>query len=283
MTRPPAVAGLFYEGNPQALSRTVAGLLAASRPAAGALAASSWRALLLPHAGYAYSGAVAAAGFGAVLWPRTVLLLGPNHTGRGRPVALSPDEAWETPLGPVAASRRLAALLVREAPEVEPDSRAHEAEHSIEVMLPFLQAVRPDAQVACLCVAEPRLSVLRSLGRAVARAVAGFEEETGERVAVVVSSDMSHFLPREENGERDRRALEALLSGDPEELYGRVVVREKISMCGVLPATVLLEALRHLSPVDGTLLRHSDSADAGGDSRRVVGYAAVLWTERTPS
>ena len=279
MTRPPAVAGLFYEGDAQALSRTVAGLLEAARGPRPPVPARRFRALLLPHAGYVYSGAVAAAGFAAVEWPRTVLFLGPNHTGQGRPLALSPSAAWRTPVGDLPRSERLSRLLAEEASGLDQDARAHDGEHSIEVMLPFLLSVRPDAEIACVSVAEPRLEPLRSLGRSVARAVSRFEEETGGRVAVVVSSDMSHFLSKKENGERDRRALEALLAGSPDELYARVVVRERISMCGVLPATVLLEALAHLSPTAGTLLRHSDSADAGADPRRVVGYAAVLWTE----
>ncbi len=283
MTRPPAVAGLFYDGDGRALARNVADLLAAARGPRPPVPAPRWRALLLPHAGYVYSGAVAAAGFAAVEWPRTVLLLGPNHTGQGSPLALSPSPSWRTPVGDLPRSERLARILVEEASVVAADARAHEGEHSIEVMLPFLKSARPDAEIACVCIAEPRLATLRSLGRSVARAVSRFETETGERVAIVVSSDMSHFLPKKENGERDLRALEALLSGNPEELYGRVVVRERISMCGVLPATVLLEALAHLSPCEGALLRHADSADAGGDPRRVVGYAAVLWTEREAS
>ena len=96
-------------------------------------------------------------------------------------------------------------------------------------------------------------------------------------MALVVSSDLNHYLPRPRNRERDQRALDALLDGDPRELYERVLIRERISMCGVLPATALLEALRHLPPTRARILSHGDSGDAFGDTSRVVGYAAVLW------
>ncbi len=113
------------------------------------------------------------------------------------------------------------------------------------------------------------------MARAVTRLEAG-----GDRVALVVSSDLNHYLPREENRDKDDRALEALLGGDPAELFERVLVRERISMCGVLAATALLEALRNLPATRPRLVAQGDSGDAFGDTSRVVGYAAVLWESR---
>jgi AmmeMemoRadiSam system protein B len=95
-----------------------------------------------------------------------------------------------------------------------------------------------------------------------------------------VSSDLSHYLPRERNREKDDRALDALLAGDPVELFDRVLSRERISMCGVLPATALLEALKSLPPSRPRLLARGDSGNAFGDTSRVVGYAAVIWETR---
>ncbi len=281
MTRPPAVAGLFYDGEARELSRHVERLLSRARGAdapRSPVPPDRWRALLLPHAGYVYSGGVAATGISAVEWPGTVLLVGPNHTGLGRAAALSPAEAWRLPTGDVRVSARLTGLLAGESPAIALDAKAHEREHSIEVLLPLVAAARPGIEIACLCLAEHRLPALLEIGRAIARAVRRFEEETGERVAIVVSSDLSHFLPKEENGRQDRRALEALVEGDPSALHERVAVRERISMCGVFPATALLEALRSLAPARARVLAHADSADAGGEPSRVVGYAAVLWT-----
>jgi AmmeMemoRadiSam system protein B len=156
------------------------------------------------------------------------------------------------------------------------DGTSHRREHSLEVIVPFLQAARPDVSLAFLSLGEPALDACLSVGRAVARAVTRLEAGGG-RVALVVSSDLNHYLPREKNREKDDRALEALLAGDPVELFERVLVRERISMCGVLAATALLEALRGLPPTRPRLVAQGDSGDAFGDTSRVVGYAAVLW------
>lgn len=274
--RLPAVAGLFYEGGARELRTEVEARL--SGAGVPRVPEGSWRALLLPHAGHVYSGGVCAAGVGAVDLPATVLLLGPNHRGEGAGAALS-TAAWRTPLGDVPAARGLAAELLAADAGIETDERAHRREHALEVILPFLQASRPDVSVACLSLGAPDLGACLAVGRAVAGAVSRLEAR-GERVALVVSSDLNHYLPRVRNREKDDRALDALLGGDPAELFERVLVRERISMCGVLPATALLEALRHLPPTHPRLLARGDSGDAFGDTSRVVGYAAVIWEAR---
>lgn len=275
--RLPAVAGLFYEGGARALRADVEAFLGAARgPRAGA---SDWRALLLPHAGHVYSGAVCGAGVGAVELPSSVLLLGPNHDGEGEGLALSDATAWRTPLGDVSVARDLVDELLSAGGGLRLDARAHRREHALEVIVPFLQAAREDVSLAFLSIGEPDLGACLEAGRAVARAVSTLEARGG-RVALVVSSDLNHYLPRDENRRKDDRAIDALFRGDPEELFGRVLLRERISMCGVLPATVLLEALRGLPPVVPRLLSRGDSGDAFGDTGRVVGYAAVLWEAR---
>jgi AmmeMemoRadiSam system protein B len=275
--RLPAVAGLFYEAGARALRAEVESSLGAAR--SPRLPESAWRALLLPHAGHVYSGAITGAGVGAVELPATVLLIGPNHHGEGAAVSLSDAAAWRTPLGDVPVARDLVDELLASGAAIRPDARAHRHEHSLEVILPFLQAARPDVSIACLSLGEPDLDVCLAVGRAVARAVTRLETGGG-RVALVVSSDLNHYLPREKNREKDDRALEALLGGDPAELFDRILVRERISMCGVLPATALLEALRSLPPAHPRLLSRGDSGDAFGDTSRVVGYAAVVWEAR---
>lgn len=275
--RLPAVAGLFYEGDARALRAEVEGHLSAAR--GPRLPAPAWRALLLPHAGHVYSGGICGEGVGAVELPPAVLLIGPNHHGEGAGVALSDAPAWRTPLGDVPVARSLVEELVAQGPPVRVDERAHRREHSLEVIVPFLQSARPDVSVAFLSVGEPDLDVCLGVGRAIARAVTRLEAG-GARVALVVSSDLNHYLPRERNRERDERALEALLAGDPGELFERVLVRERISMCGVLAATALLAALQGLPATKARVLSHGDSGDAFGDTNRVVGYAAVLWESR---
>lgn len=275
--RLPAVAGLFYEGGARELRAEADAYLSAAR--GPRVPAGDWRALLLPHAGHVYSGAICAAGVGAVELPPTVLLLGPNHRGEGAGLALSGACAWRTPLGDVPAAPELVGELLAAGAGIRTDDRAHRGEHSLEVILPFLQVSRPDVSVACLSLGEPDLDACLAAGRAVAGAVSRLEAR-GKRVALVVSSDLNHYLPRERNRGKDDRALDALLGGDPAELFDRVLSRERISMCGVLPATALLEALRGLPPVTGRILARGDSGDAFGDTSRVVGYAAVIWEAR---
>jgi AmmeMemoRadiSam system protein B len=276
--RLPAVAGLFYEGGARALradiERYLAGAASPPRPVV------AWRALLLPHAGHVYSGAVCGAGLAAVEVPSTVLLLGPNHHGAGTGVALSGAGAWRTPLGDVPLAGGLAEELRNASRAIRTDEAAHRREHALEVILPFLQVARPGLSIACLTLGEPDLSVCLEVGRAVAEAVTRVEEQ-GERVGIVVSSDLNHYLPRERNREKDDRAIDALLLGDPSELFSRVLLRERISMCGILPATALLAALRHLPPTRPRLVARGDSGDTSGDTSRVVGYAALLWETRT--
>lgn len=267
------MAGLFYESDPRRLRSDVTARLGhGPRCAAG-----EWTALLLPHAGHVYSGAIAGTGIGAVEWPGSVVLIGPNHRGRGAPVAVSPAAAWRTPLGDVRVETGLRDDLLRELPEAELDAEAHAREHALEVIVPFLQVARPGVSIVCVSLGLADLDLCLTTGRALARIVKAGSAR-GEAPALVVSSDLNHYLPRRENRAKDVRALDALLRGDPGELFGRVLGPEEISMCGVLPATALLEALRHLPPTRPSLLAHGDSADTSGDESHVVGYATVLWT-----
>jgi hypothetical protein len=272
--RPPAVAGTFYEAEPARLRLTVDRLLAARRGTPRP--AGSWRALLLPHAGHVYSGGITAAGVSSVVWPKIVLLLGPNHHGLGSAAALSPDDAWKTPLGEVPRSEALAKDLLALCPALEEDGMAHRDEHSLEVIVPFLQVAAPGLSMVCVSIGEPDPALCLAVGEAVAGAVQRAEAR-GESVAVVVSSDLNHFLPRERNRAKDDQALAALRAGDPRAFFTTIHEKERISMCGVLPATALLRALQILGTAPAAIVAQGDSGDAFGDLTRVVGYAAVLW------
>lgn len=274
--RPPAVAGLFYEADAGRLRRDVQRLLEDEAPRA-LTPVERWRALLLPHAGHMYSGHIAAKGVAAVSWPARAFLLGPNHRGIGAAVALSPASAWRTPLGDVPLDRPLADALRTACPDIEEDAAAHGSEHALEVLLPFLQVAQPRLSAVCLSLGEPDLALCLAVGQALARVVREAEQRGEGRVALVVSSDLNHYLSRKENRRKDDRALDALLSGDPKELFSRALLREHISMCGILPATALLAALESLAGYTPAVLAHGDSSDAGGGEDRVVGYASVLW------
>jgi hypothetical protein len=267
MEREPAVAGRFYTRRPRELSAEVEALLARSGPAAAPRPALG---ILSPHAGYVFSGAVAGATWARVEVPDRVVLLCPNHTGRGARVSLWPGGAWRTPLGPVPVDAPLTADLLASG-LCTADRDAHLLEHALEVQLPFLQARRPGASIAALCLGPLDFARCQALGRAVARAA-------GEhRALVVASSDMSHFLPAAAARRKDRLALDRLLALDARGLF-EVVEREDISMCGFVPATVMLVAALEQGARGAELVMYRTSGDVTGDDRSVVAYAGALVT-----
>jgi AmmeMemoRadiSam system protein B len=263
MERECAVAGRFYPAEPARLAAEVSRHLADVDPAGAAPALG----IVVPHAGYVYSGAIAGATYSRVQVPERAIVLCPNHTGLGRLAALWPDGGWVTPLGRVPVDPALADALAA-CPLVEPDRAAHRKEHALEVQLPFLLARRPDIAIAPLCLGPLDLAQCREVGAAVAAAA-----RLG--ALVVASSDMNHYLPADETERRDRRALERLLALDPEGLY-QTVRREHITMCGVVPATVMLYAARELGATRAQLVRYGHSGLVNGDLGAVVGYAGVI-------
>lgn len=264
MIREPAVAGAFYPASAGELAAGVDRLLSADggapAPAVG---------MLVPHAGYVYSGGVAAATYASVAIPPALILMGPNHTGLGYArAALSPADSWRTPLGLVARDEALWEALST-APGVAPDVAAHAREHSLEVQLPFLQRTRPQLGMGALCLSPLSYAECERLASAVAAAA------RDAAALVVASSDMSHFLPAARARVVDHRALEPLLALDAEGLYRRVH-EEQITMCGVIPAVVMLLAARALGAHTAELVRYAHSGEVSGDQARVVGYAGVV-------
>ena len=263
--RIPVVAGAFYDGRSDRLLRDVRSYLpadASPEPAFGAI---------VPHAGYIYSGPVAGAVYARLRVPPTVVVLCPNHTGRGVPAALDPSDAWRTPLGDVPVDRPMAARLLALAPSLEEDAEAHRREHALEVQLPFLQALRPDVSFVPVSIGEPSLSLCREIGEALARLCA---DETDPPL-LLASSDMNHYESREKGRRKDDLALKFVETLDAEGLF-RTVLDESISMCGFLPATALLFAARSAGARDARVVARRDSGDETGDTSSVVGYAGVV-------
>jgi AmmeMemoRadiSam system protein B len=269
MEREPAVAGRFYPSDPRVLARDVAALLAGR---AGGLAPAvvprTALGILTPHAGYVFSGAIAGATWAAVEVPDRVILLCPNHTGAGERVAAWPAGDWMTPLGRVAVDPEMTGEIV-EAGLALPDRAAHRLEHALEVQLPFLQARRPGAAIAALCLGHLSFARCRELGEGLARIA------TRHRALLVASSDMSHYVPAAVAREKDRLALDRLLALDARGLHD-VVTREGISMCGFVPATVVLVAAVARGARRAEIVRYATSGDVTGDDSSVVGYAGAV-------
>lgn len=262
--RAPAVAGRFYPGDAAALEREVRGFLESDATPAPAVA------VIAPHAGYLYSGAIAGAAYARAVVPRSAIVLCPNHTGMGARRALWPSGSWRLPGGELKVDEALAERL-REAAGLEPDSLAHLHEHSAEVQLPFLQARNPEVRIVPLCLSSLGLRECVGLGEAIARVIAPERRE----VLLVASTDLSHYLAADEARRLDRLALERVEALDPEGLYETVETND-ISMCGYLPTTVVLAAAHVLGARAATLVRYGHSGETSGDLDQVVGYAGML-------
>jgi MEMO1 family protein len=265
MLREPVVAGQFYPSNPKRLREDLDSYCRFS----GALIEA--KAIVAPHAGYMYSGPVAGAVYGAIQIPKRVILLGPNHTGKGAPISLHPAGEWRTPLGLVPIDDEVNQILLQECAELSEDRSAHLREHSLEVQIPFLQFRVPEIRISAICVGTGAFAPLEALGHAVARAVLSSKVP----VLIVSSSDMTHYEPAKIAASQDKFAIDRMLAVDPEGLY-RVVRDKGISMCGFAPTVAALTACRDLGATSAQLMRYANSGDVSGDFASVVGYAALL-------
>jgi AmmeMemoRadiSam system protein B len=265
--REPIVAGQFYPADPGDLRKLIVSYAAEPENVLEA------KAVVVPHAGYVYSGTVAGKVFSSVRLPGRVILLGPNHTGRGAALALAPGGSWRTPLGAVSIDAEINRDLLAECPGLQEDPSAHLGEHSLEVQIPFLQVLQPDFRFSAICVRTADFAALETLGRAMARVI----KASKESVLLVASSDMTHYEPAEEAARQDRFAIDRMLKVDPQGLY-RVVIERDISMCGFAPTVAVLAACRDLGASSGQLIRYTNSGEAGGDYRSVVAYAGIAIT-----
>ncbi|MGD0506532.1 MAG: AmmeMemoRadiSam system protein B [Terriglobales bacterium] len=269
--RSPAVAGRFYPGRTDELLRDVRKYT--SSVETGRIAAIG---CVAPHAGYVYSGSVAGAVYARLEIPERCVILCPNHTGKGRALAVMANTTWQTPLGEVAADADLGARLLGRYPALEEDSAAHRGEHAIEVQLPFLQAQRPKLKIVPIAIGTSNFDVLRGLGEALADAIAELQEEgREEKVLIIASSDMNHYEPDAVTRVKDHKAIERVLAMDARGLW-EVVMEEDISMCGFGPTTVMLTAAKLLGATSATLVKYATSGDVSGDYEAVVGYAGII-------
>lgn len=264
-TRHPAVAGRFYPRDPVELRAEVQSYISPAQKTVAALGC------VVPHAGFVYSGPVAGAVYARMDPPLRCILMCPNHTGMGHPLAIMSEGAWETPLGQVPIDSALAAALKQRFPLLGEDAEAHRAEHAAEVQLPFLLTINPGCKFVPIAVGTSRYEVLEALGVAIAQAV----QAVGERVLLIASSDMNHYENDTITRVKDQKAIERILVMDARGLFD-VVMQEEISMCGFGPTVAMLTAARRLGATRTELVRYATSGDVSGDRDRVVGYAGII-------
>ena len=266
--RPPAVAGTFYPAEPAQLARQVADLMPTE-----SVDQQDYAAVMVPHAGLTYSGAIAARVLSQVRPPDTIIIIGPKHTNLGVEWAVAPHEMWTLPGIDVPSDPNLALELAEAIEQLQLDSAAHQREHGIEVELPFVATTAPGVPVVGIAIGNADLQQCRDFAEGLTRVL----QKRSDRTLLVISSDMNHYASDTENRRLDELALAAIETLDPEQLF--TVVRENhISMCGMLPAVIVMQTLRNLDRLNRCQrVAYTTSADVSGDTSRVVGYAGLLF------
>lgn len=275
--RRPTVAAQFYEGDAEALRAQIKGcFLHPIGPQK--LPTVNFHShprnivgLICPHAGYLYSGPVAASAFYELAQdgkPDTVILLGPNHTGYGSALSVMREGVWQTPLGNVEIDSAMADALLKETTIAEADEFAHRYEHSIEVQLPFLQFLYGDTfKIVPICFLMQDYESAFEIGRALTEVL------DASNSVVIASSDMTHYEPAKSALSKDQSALKAVTDLDAKRFY-EIIEEKNVSACGYAPITALITYANGVC-AKAQLLNYHNSGDITGDHSSVVGYAAV--------
>ena len=265
MTREAAVAGQFYPGKPGELREMIAQMTDSKADRKEVMGVVS------PHAGFVYSGPVAGAVFSHIKFTGTFIIIGPNHRGVGKPLSITTVGSWETPLGEVQIDSGLAKAILAASAGLEEDTLAHRYEHSLEVQVPFLQYFRPDVKIVPIVLAQAAPQVYQGIGRAIAATL----KSRGEAAVIVASSDMTHYEPHESAKAKDKKAIDAILSLDADELVRRIG-KYDISMCGYAPVICLIASALEMGSGKAELVKYQTSGDTSGDYSSVVGYAGII-------
>lgn len=231
--------------------------------------------IVSPHAGYVYSGPVAAHGYGMLArdgLPEVLIILGPNHTGYGSGVSIMVEGSWETPLGLSTIDSQLAKQVQKASNLLDIDETAHSYEHSIEVQLPFLQFIFKDSVAFIpICMMMQDLETCREIAKSIV------EQTRSKDIVIVASSDFTHYEPHDVASKKDKTAIDAITNLDDRTLNG-LGESQKVTMCGYGPITTLIAAAKMIGGVKAELLTYKTSGDVSGDRDSVVGYASIQFT-----
>ncbi len=275
MHRKPVVSGVFYSDNLLALRSQIEKLFL-SPIGPGQLADLPTKSiqksfgLVLPHAGYVYSGSVSAWGILELSKrgkPETVVLIGPSHTGMGKPISIWNRGSWETPFGNIEIDTELADLLLSRYDYASGDFEGHMGEHSLEVNLPMLQYIYGrDFRILPVAMMDQRKGTALELGEQFAYL------RTLKPLLIIASTDLNHYESESVTQKKDQEVIDAIVSMDVERLYS-VISEQHISMCGFGPTAALMSS----GDWNPKLLKHATSGEISGDYQRVVGYVSMLF------
>lgn len=264
MKRHPAVAGRFYSNNPRELEANLASMILEplnKKPVIG---------VIVPHAGYIFSGACAGKVFAQVVIPDSVIILGVNHSGHGFPFAVDANDSWVTPMGEVAVDANFRSVLVAESQIFKIDPGVSKQEHSLEVQVPFIQYLNPKARILPITISSRNVDQLITAGEDLARVIQKFPE-----TLMVASTDMSHFISAREAEEKDGLAIAQIMKKDPVGLLN-TVFKNRISMCGVSPTAIMLSAANQLGVEKIEQVDYTHSGMVTGDFQEVVAYLGMV-------
>jgi AmmeMemoRadiSam system protein B len=264
MKRSPAVAGRFYSGGAGQLTKEVEQYTIRDAARDKVIGAVS------PHAGLMYSGHVAGALYSSIAFPKTFLILGPNHTGRGAAMSIMSAGEWEIPSAIFSIDENLSRRLSENIPLLAEDMQAQMYEHSIEVQLPFISHAADKCMIVPVMIGHVSIEECVLAGKGIASAI----REVGYDVVIIASSDMSHYENDADARRLDGMAIKKVMDLDPAGLYS-TVVKEGITMCGFIPATIMLYAAIELGAKEARLVKYATSGEVSGDFDRVVGYAGI--------
>jgi hypothetical protein len=275
--RRPTQAGSFYAGDAEGLKRQVESCFLhesgpGKLPKVDVNGPRKIVGLVCPHAGYTYSGPIAANAYSELALdgkPGTVVVLGPNHTGYGSALSLMDEGVWRTPLGDVEVDTLVAHALVRETQLLDVDEMAHRFEHSIEVQLPFLQYLYGNGfKFVPICFQLQDYASAEEIGNALVKVLA-------KRNAIIIaSSDFTHYEPQVNAEKKDLAALEAVKAMNAKKFLS-IIEEQNVTACGYGPIATTITATKGLLAKEARLLRYKTSGDITGDKSSVVGYAAV--------
>lgn len=278
--RLPAVAGMFYPDNPRELQATIDSSFRDTRFGPGRSPPSTTKrkiyGIVSPHAGYVYSGSVAANGFFEISSSdfKDVVMVGPNHYGIGKGVAIMREGSWETPLGQVQINSQLADEIGKKSSSSDFSDFSHSRDHCLEVQIPFLQCIRrQELRIVPIILIMQDADTAFDVGSAIAEAVASAEQDS---IMLIASSDLTHYEPNAEAHRKDNELIKAVLSLDVYKFY-TVLERLDVSACGYGAIASIMVAAKNLGATRGELLRYATSGDVTGDTSAVVGYSSIVF------
>ncbi|MCD6279486.1 MEMO1 family protein [Candidatus Micrarchaeota archaeon] len=270
--RRPVVAGSFYPEDVMMLKKEISGYLSAAK---GRVEHKSSYGILCPHAGYMYSGHVAAYSYVSAIddikRAETIIVIGPNHTGIGGEISLS-REKWSTPLGMLSVDDELVAMISDGIIKV--DESAHVQEHSVEVQLPFIQYINPNAMLVPICMKDQSIKSAEHLAKKIIEA----EDKSKRKLFIVASSDLSHYVPSDIGEKTDKFVLESVVKLDVNEFYDRLS-ESGASFCGYGSIATLMFYSKLRGGERAELLRFASSGEINANYSQVVDYAAITFVK----